>query len=130
MGARDFKDLVVWQLSMELLQIVIAITDREPARTDRDYCYQLRKAARSVSSNLAEGFGRYSASEFARFIDISRASLKEVDSLLQEARLRNFASAGELTAAERLLVRIGTGTASLKQYLRSKRHTRLNSVGS
>jgi four helix bundle protein len=69
MGARDFKDLVVWQLSMELLQIVIAITDREPARSDRDYCHQVRKAARSVSSNLAAG----------------------------------------------LLVRIGTGTASLKR---------------
>jgi hypothetical protein len=59
MGARDFKDLVVWQLSMELFQLVIAITDREPARSDRDYCHQVRKAARSVSSNLAEGFGNY-----------------------------------------------------------------------
>src|SRR4029079_13776097 len=53
MGARDFKDLGVWQLSMELLQLVIEITDREPARSDRDYCHQVRKAARSVSSNLA-----------------------------------------------------------------------------
>src|SRR6188474_2116675 len=102
---------------MELLQLVIAITDREPARSDRDYFHQLRKAARSVSSNLAEGFGRYTASEFMRFIDISRASLKEVDSLLQEARFRRFATSDELAAAERLLLRIGTGTASLKRYL-------------
>jgi four helix bundle protein len=128
MGARDFKDLVVWQLSMELLQLVIAITDREPARSDRDYCHQLRKAARSVSSNLAEGFGRYTASEFMRFIDISRASLKEVDSLLQEARFRFFATPDELAAAERLLQRIGTGTASLKRYLRAARRSRHRQV--
>jgi four helix bundle protein len=128
MGARDFKDLVVWQLSMELLQLVIAIADREPARSDRDYCHQVRKAARSVSSNLAEGFGRYTASEFMRFIDISRASLKEVDSLLQEARFRRFATSDELAAAERLLLRIGTGTASLKRYLRTARRSRHHQV--
>jgi four helix bundle protein len=128
MGARDFKDLVVWQLSMELLQIVIAITDREPARSDRDYCHQVRKAARSVSSNLAEGFGRYAAREFARFIDISRASLKEVDSLLQESRIRRFATTEELALAERLLVRIGTGTASLKKYLKGGRTARNRQV--
>lgn len=121
MGARDFKDLVVWQLSMELLHLVIAITEREPARSDRDYCHQVRKAARSVSSNLAEGFGRYALREFVRFIDIARASLKEVDSLLQEARFRSFATDDELAAAARLLVRIGTGTASLKRYLRTAR---------
>ena len=128
MGARDFKDLVVWQLSMDLLQLVIAITDREPARSDRYYCHQLRKAARSVTSNLAEGFGRYTASEFARFVDISRASLKEADSLLQEARFRSFATTEELDAAERLLVRIGTGTASLRRYLRTARTSRKRQV--
>src|SRR4029078_12715937 len=82
MIARRFEELEVWQLADDLRRHVIDITDTGPVATDFRFKGQIRDAADSVCENTAEGFGRYDHGEFAQFLDIAFASLKEVESQL------------------------------------------------
>jgi four helix bundle protein len=75
MGARDFRELVAWQLSYELKCEVFASTANAPASGDFEYCDQIRASSSSAPANTAEGFGRFRPREFARFLEIARASL-------------------------------------------------------
>ena len=121
MGIKNLEDIQLWQLAMQLFELVVAITDRSPALRDCKYCDQIRDASRSVCSNLAEGYGRYSPAEFSRFITIALGSLKEVRSLLHEAHLRRFATDEEVTRGLDLARRIKSGCASMKTYLKFAR---------
>jgi four helix bundle protein len=121
MGIKNLEEFQLWQLATQLFELVVAITDRSPALRDGKYCDQIRDAARSVCSNLAEGYGRYSPAEFSRFITIALGSLKEVRSLLHEARLRRFATDEEVSRGLDLARRIKSGGASMKTYLKFAR---------
>ncbi|MGA7306727.1 MAG: four helix bundle protein [Rhodothermales bacterium] len=83
--ARKFEDLEVWSNSRDLVKKIYRATVCEPARCDLAFCGQIRRAAVRVMSNIAEGFGRYSDKEFARYLDIARGSLMETQSLLYVA---------------------------------------------
>jgi four helix bundle protein len=63
MGVRRFEDLVVWQLAHELQEEVFAFTAMLPTLRDVNYCDQIRESTRSVTRNIAEGFGRYEPRE-------------------------------------------------------------------
>jgi four helix bundle protein len=77
--ARHYKDLIVWQNSMKLVIRVYAITDAFPRRELFGLTNQLRRAAVSVPSNIAEGQARFSHREFVRFLRNARGSLAEVE---------------------------------------------------
>jgi four helix bundle protein len=72
MGAKQYRDLVAWQLAVELKRAVFEAMARGPASRDLRFCDQIRAASRSVSANIAEGFCRYTHREFARFLRIAR----------------------------------------------------------
>ncbi len=80
-----FEKLDVWQKAIALAGRVYNVTSRFPDNERFGLVSQLRRAAVSVSSNIAEGSGRSSAKEFVRFIDISFGSLMEVVSQIQIA---------------------------------------------
>ncbi|HEX8670802.1 MAG TPA: four helix bundle protein [Longimicrobium sp.] len=86
MKINRFEDLLVWQKSRSLAVAVYQITGT--GRFSRDFGLrdQVRRAAVSVMSNIAEGFGRYSRPEVRRFVTIARGSLAEVQSQLYLAR--------------------------------------------
>ncbi|WP_412070483.1 four helix bundle protein [Rubrivirga sp. IMCC43871] len=69
-----FEDIEAWQLGRELTQRVYA-SSREGAFA-RDFALrdQIRRAAISITSNIAEGFERHTRTEFCRFLDIAKAS--------------------------------------------------------
>ena len=79
---RDYRDLVCWQQALELALEVNALADALPKR-EWDSASQLRRAARSVHLNIAEGNGRRTSAEYLRFLGDARASLNEVDSELR-----------------------------------------------
>jgi len=79
MKPKDFKDLFVWQKSMELVKRVYVLTRSFPKEEIYGLTSQLRRAAVSVPSNISEGQARRSTAEFLRFISYSRGSLAELE---------------------------------------------------
>jgi four helix bundle protein len=90
MGVRDFRDLVAWQLAYELKSEVFAFTATGPASRDFKYRDQIRASSSSSPANTAEGFGRFRPREFARFLEIARASLMETQNHLLDGRDRGY----------------------------------------
>jgi len=74
----QFEDLVAWQKARVLTQGVYAVTKKEAFSRDFALRDQIRRAAISVMSNIAEGFDRRSRPEFRQFLYIARASCAEV----------------------------------------------------
>jgi four helix bundle protein len=74
-GIRSFKDLIIWQKGIDLYEMVFNVSKDIADWGQRD---QIRNAALSVSSNIAEGHDRKSTKEFIRFLYIARGSNSEV----------------------------------------------------
>jgi len=90
MGVRDFRELICWQLSYELKCEVLAFTANGPAARDFKYRDQIEDSAASAARNIAEGFGRFRPGDFARFLEIARASLDETRNHLIDGRDRGY----------------------------------------
>lgn len=80
---RDYRDLAVWQQAMELCENVYLLLRKFPTEEKFALCDQLRRAVVSIPSNIAEGNGRGSKTEYARFLAIARGSLFEVRTQLE-----------------------------------------------
>ena len=83
---RGFEGLVVWQRARELAVTVYQLTNALPASEAYNLTSQLRRAATSIMSNIAEGHGRDTKKDFVRFLYISRGSLMELHSCLVLAK--------------------------------------------
>ena len=81
----DYRNLKVWQKSMTLCEEVYALIRKFPAEERYALCDQLRRAVVSIPSNIAEGNGRDSRTEYARFLAIARGSAFEVQVQLELA---------------------------------------------
>ncbi len=80
--ASDFKKLLVWQKSMDLTCAIYEAVKKLPPEERYSLSDQMRRAAVSVPSNIAEGQGRDTPNEFCRFLQISHGSLKELETQL------------------------------------------------
>lgn len=92
---RRFEDLIVWQKARELALLIYRVTGRPVFDRDLGLRNQMRDAAVSAMSNIAEGFERYSRREFRQYLSISRGSAAELRSQLYVAR-----GLGYITEAE------------------------------
>ncbi len=77
-----FEDLFVWQKAVEFAKDVYLLTERKGLRTDFGLKNQMRDAAVSISTNIAEGFERRSQKEYLNFLNIAKGSAGESRSLL------------------------------------------------
>jgi four helix bundle protein len=84
--ADRFEDLQVWTKSRDLSVAIYRVTETGAFAKDFGLRDQIRRAAVSVMSNIAEGFERYSIPEFQRFLSMARGSASEVRSQLHLAR--------------------------------------------
>ena len=82
MAVTKFEDLIAWQKARELTRTIYHITTSDPFSNDFALVNQIRRAAISVMSNIAEGFDREGPVEFHRFLVIAKASCAEVRSQL------------------------------------------------
>jgi four helix bundle protein len=112
-GVRRFEDLVVWQLANQLHLALVKIADGPAGRRDLRFFDQLLGASRSISSNIAEGFGRYGRSEFNRFLHYARGSVAEVQAHLNEAEARAFITPAVLVELRTLTRRIAAALVAL-----------------
>ena len=90
MQVKSYKDLVVWQKALELVEMVYVVTSRFPREELYGLANQLRRAAVSVPSNIAEGHSRHSTAEFRHFLSIASGSLAEIETQLLIARRLNY----------------------------------------
>lgn len=102
----NHKKLDVWQQSIEFVELIYELTNKLPAEERFGLTSQLRRASVSVSSNIAEGSARKSNKERARFFEIARSSLVEIDPQLIIAIRLNFISRESLKPVESLLERL------------------------
>jgi four helix bundle protein len=119
-GARKYEELIAWKLSVELRDLVYALTERGPAAMDFKFRSQIRDAASSAPRNIAEGFVRFHPSEFAPFVNVAKGSLAETQNHLQHGRERHYFDESEFTRAWRLSCRTVRATSGLHRYLRSR----------
>ena len=114
MRTRRFEDLVVWQKSRDLSVDIYRITARGEFSRDYGLRDQVRRAAVSVMSNIAEGFGRYSRSEFRHFLSVARGSVSEVRCQLYLARELRYIEQPDHDRLHELCLEISRMLAALR----------------
>jgi four helix bundle protein len=80
---RSYKDLIVWQKSMGLVEVIYRITENLPSKEQFGLISQMRRAAVSIPSNIAEGYGRQSTGSYTQFLSIARGSLLELETQIE-----------------------------------------------
>jgi four helix bundle protein len=113
MRVSRFEDLAVWKKSRELSLGVYRATNQGLFRHDFGLRDQIRRASVSVMSNIAEGFERYSRSEFRHFLSIARGSASEVRSQVHLARELGYLSHRESVVLLDLCLEISRMLAAL-----------------
>src|SRR5208337_1783297 len=99
---QSFRDLKLWQRSMQLTIAIYRLTREFPRAEIYGLTSQIRRAAVSVPSNIAEGQGRLDPGEFRQFIGIARGSICELQTQLEIARALEFGNPKLLDEAEGL----------------------------
>jgi four helix bundle protein len=98
------KDLDVWQLAMDLVVEIYVLTRGLPGSEKFGLLVQMRRAAVSVPSNIAEGAARNSTAEFARYLSIAKGSISELETQVELVRRLDLCSVKERVM--QLLIRV------------------------
>ena len=101
MGA-SFRDLLVWKKAVLLTAEVYRFTAAFPASEQFGLTNQMRRAAVSVASNIAEGYGRSTKGEYVLFLGHARGSICELQTQLVIAEMLKFGSPEPRNSAEQL----------------------------
>lgn len=81
----SYRDLIVWQKSVDLVTLVYLLTSKFPDEEKYGLTSQIKRSSVSISSNIAEGYGRNYTKDYARFLQMARGSLFEMQTQLQIA---------------------------------------------
>lgn len=82
MNINSFKDLIVWQKSIVLVKEIYKLTNELPKTEQFSLTDQMRRAAISIPSNIAEGYRRKGKQEFLQFLSIANGSAAELETQL------------------------------------------------
>jgi len=118
---KDFRQLQVWQKAHQLALIIYQRTASFPREEIYGLTAQIRRAAVSVPSNLAEGCGREGDLELARYCTIARGSASELEYQLLLARDLTLISSDDYPALEAQTVEIKRMLTALIQKLNAQR---------
>lgn len=111
--ATSFRNLRIWQHAMDLAVSVYHGTEALPKHEVYGLTQQMRRAAISVASNIAEGKGRWSQKEFRQFLFHARGSLLELETQIEIAHRLEYLSTGESDRLQELAEQVGRGLAGL-----------------
>jgi four helix bundle protein len=118
MAVKNFEDLNVWQQARQLTQEVYRLTKTENFLKDFGLRDQIRRAAVSVMSNIAEGFERGGNQEFLQFLYVAKGSCGEVRSQLYVALDQGYATENETDKLLQAFKRLSGSIRNLITYLR------------
>lgn len=99
----SYKDLIAWKKSFELAKEVYRLTEKFPKTEQYGLTSQVRRAAVSIVSNIAEGFSRKTPKERLQFVSIAFGSASEIETQLLLAKELKFAEENEFTKSELLI---------------------------
>jgi len=112
-----FRDLRVWQRGMDMVVAVYKLTGAFPKTEIYGLTGQLRRAAISVPSNIAEGHTRASTREYLNHVSIAQASLAEVETQLEIASRLGYLDASDLKPVLNQAVALGKQLYALRDAL-------------
>ena len=115
---KDFKDLIVWQKAMELVAEVYILVKKLPKEELFALSDQMRRAAISIPSNIAEGQGRNSSKEYVRFLAFAKGSKAELETQLLLCVKINYLNILEIETAINLIHEIGKMINALQKSLK------------
>jgi len=119
-GVGDYRKPLVWQASRDLTRTVYEATRSFPRSEERGLAAQLRRSSNSIGANLAEGFGRPSDRDTARFIGIAIGSANEVEQHLTTALDVGFLAAEDGAGLMRSVEEIRRMLTGLHRTVRSR----------
>ena len=126
MAVRYYRELTVWQKSMDLAEMIYSIAKKLPREELYGLSDQMRRSVVSIPSNIAEGQQRNSTKDYIRFLFISKGSLAELETQLLLCSRMGLLQKSEADAALDLASEISRMLNSLIQKLMNK----LNQTGS
>lgn len=103
---RNYRDLQVWKKAHDLTLELYRVSQRFPREEMYGITGQLRRAAVSIGATLAEGCGRRTSTELARFVRIAMGSASELDYHLLLSRDLGFMAGDEFTSASAKLIEV------------------------
>ena len=115
-----FRDQISWLKAIELAVLTFGETADFPADEKYGLRSQMRRAATSIPSNLAEGYGRGGRVEYLRFIDIAMGSLRELQTQIEISTKLGFLNSDAL---EKASDEVGKIIYSVRRTLKSKEST-------
>ena len=117
---RSYQDLKVWQLGVEISIAIYRLTENFPQRELYGLTSQLRRAAVSIPSKIAEGHTRGQTKDLLRFLSISRGSLAELETQLIIAERLDYVQTEQIARVRAMLDEESQMIAGLQRSLTSK----------
>jgi four helix bundle protein len=121
MKTQSYKDLVVWQKGIALAKLVYGLTRSFPSEEKFGIIAQMRRAAVSVPSNIAEGQARHTTGEFIRFLSHAEGSVAELDTQLIIATELNYCDSSSAAPAFQLISELRRMLNALRRKLAKRR---------
>jgi len=118
MQVKVFEDLEIWKEARRLTQAIYRLTTTEKFSKDFGLRDQIRRAAVSIMSNIAEGFERGGNQEFTQFLYIAKGSCGEVRSQLYVALDQSYVASNEVDELTQSFKRLSSMISNLITYLR------------
>ena len=116
--AKSFRELRVWNRSIELTMLIYTLTSAFPKSETYGLASQMRRAAVSIPSNIAEGSARGTRKDFRMFVRTARGSNYELQTQLHIAKCLGYSDEEKIDQAEQLSHEIGQMLSGLDTYLR------------
>jgi 30S ribosomal protein S23 len=113
----DYKDLIVWQRSMELAEEVYRLVKKLPKEELFALSDQIRRAVISIPSNIAEGYERNSTKEYIHFLSIAKGSKAELETQLLLCTKIHYLNNSDIGKSISLIQEIGKMINSLQKHL-------------
>jgi four helix bundle protein len=120
MEIKSYRDLRVWQAAMESVVIVYKMSEQFPSKEAYGLTSQIRRAAVSMPSNIAEGHTRESTKEYLHHLSIAQPSLAEVETQMEIAFRLKYCSQEELDSVLTICGSLGKPLYALRISLQSR----------
>jgi four helix bundle protein len=122
MAIQSYRELIAWQKAMDLVETVYRATKTFPREEIYSLTAQIRRAAISIPSNIAEGQGRNTTRDFLHFLSIAKGSLKEVETQVLIAERLAYVTRQITAALLAQTTEVGRLLSGLSNSLKKRTH--------